>query len=249
MRQSGDTCTALGNTFANYIVLHFLLHGGNPNGSTSLLDSILVEGDDGLVVSSTPLHVGDFNRLGLIVKLLVCRDVSDTQFCKITLADDGSLLRDPVEFFTKFGWTSTAPLGRAQTKLRLLKSKCLSAIADAPGCPISSVFCARLLRRVIPQYLRPYNLLDQYHVHDQFVTELISGDTEWSDSVVEQFFLKYDRKPTTVARELYEHKFGISVREQLAIEESILQDDFSFLSNFEPSVDMQDYCLKYIERY
>jgi hypothetical protein len=236
-------CTALGNTFANYMVLRYWFYLHDPAKLRSLDVPFLVEGDDGLFVTDVHPNPAWFAKLGLIAKIVGADTVEDTDFCHIACACDGSLLRDPVEVFSKFGWTSAAPTGRRVTRNRLLKAKCFSGLYECPSCPILSIYFKTLLEAVLPHKLKSVFVVDAYH-------QVLNTDT----TDVTKFISTHYQEPTQLGRELFERRYGFSISQQLEIERAIAQLDFSFLECLSPrdkgeANDHLDYISKYIEVY
>lgn len=130
-RMSGEMCTSLGNGFTNLMLANFLAteKGGAIVG--------VVEGDDGLFVSTVPLTPADFSSVGFTIKMLVHEDLYRTSFCGLVSSRDMSTMADPRKTLLTFGWTHS-PLRLAGDKvlMELLRAKALSLAYEHPRCPI-----------------------------------------------------------------------------------------------------------------
>lgn len=138
-RMSGDMCTSLGNGFTNLMLMGFFCErvGSSWDG--------FVEGDDGIFgIQGAVPAASDFASLGFEIKLAEIRDPSLGGFCGVVAAGD-QVIRDPVRFFQTFGWTSTSIEGGKRVMMGLLRAKALSALYEAPACPIVSATARRAL--------------------------------------------------------------------------------------------------------
>jgi len=225
-RMSGEMTTALFNAWANYILITYVVEskGGKCEG--------FVEGDDSIFWTDTTLTKEDFQDLGFDVKVIEHTSASEASFCGIISTSDGTLLRDPVRIFNKFGWTTSMIHAGDQVMNELLRAKALSGIYEAGQCPIiGSLFrmALRETRGYTPRFIE-----DGYHN-----TTLIPRD----ESIIEPF------SPSAEARALFAKKFNIGVDTQLLIESFFDThthlDDIQFLIGNDPVV--SDYCSRYID--
>jgi len=132
-RMSGEMATSLGNGFTNDMALRFLCHryGWDP--------VCIVEGDDGLTRVDGPIPtIEDFAKLGLSVKLEVCKDISAASFCGIVFdVDERKNICDPYKVLANFGWTTYFSMNPRLPKLKMfLRCKALSYAYQYPGCPV-----------------------------------------------------------------------------------------------------------------
>lgn len=133
-RMSGEMSTSLGNGFSNLMMMLFVCH---ENGNTEVCG--IVEGDDGLfVMNGTPPTAALFGANGMTIKLAVHERLNEASFCGMVFDEvDSCIVTDPIKFILNFGWTSRQyQKASDHTLLCLLRAKCMSALAQYPGCPI-----------------------------------------------------------------------------------------------------------------
>lgn len=205
-RMSGDMCTSLGNGFTNLMLMKFFCAriGSSFDG--------FVEGDDGVFAINGPLPTKEmFATLGFDIKLAEISSPSLGGFCGVFSAGS-SLVRDPVRFLQDFGWTSTCVDGGEHTMMALLRAKALSALYEAPACPIVSAIAARALE--LTTGVEPRFQLDGYHVAPPKVVPLpqpIDADT----------------------RDLFQVLFGVDAPAQIEIERLVASaTDLSFVAKY-----------------
>lgn len=207
-RMSGDMCTSLGNGFTNLMLFSFFCdrRGANFDG--------FVEGDDGIfAVSGEPPSSSDFSRLGFEIKLAEISSPSLGGFCGIYSAGD-SLIRDPVRFLQTFGWTTTCVDGGPKVMMQLLRAKALSALYEAPACPIVTAVAHRALQ--LTAGFDPRFELDGYH---QPVPDFVPSPAPIG----------------ATTRELFEQLFSVDAATQVAIEERVANsNDLSWLAELMP---------------
>lgn len=152
---SGDMCTSLGNGFTNLMLAKFLAaeQGKELAG--------FVEGDDGLFVTEATLTAEAYQQLGFSIKIVELGDPCKASFCGMVFAESGEIIKDPVKFLSTFGWTHSFINAGAAVMDQLLRAKALSAIYEAPQCPILGQLARCALektRGVIPRFVD-----DGYH--------------------------------------------------------------------------------------
>jgi len=233
-RLSGDMCTSLGNGLTNLLLTLFLvdLHGGSVDG--------FVEGDDGIFSSTVELAPSMYADLGFTIKIVEVEDPCTSvpvvrtgsrfgeslgAFCGI-VSDGSDALRDPRDFLTKFGWTSSFVNARQHIMDQLARAKALSALAETPQCPIVGAIARRVeldTRGVAPRFVS-----DGYHA-------------EPPQEGIDEF------APTMASRDLVSVLYGITVEQQLKAEELIRLGDFNISSLVEPIPDVAHYYARYVE--
>lgn len=214
-RMSGEMCTSLGNSFTNLMVILFLCEecGSSVDG--------FVEGDDGIfvVVGRHPTS-DDYRRLGFTVKLEVHDSVSTASFCGIIMDEDEMVnLVNPIKEILKFGWGNSKYCKASPRKLKeLLHAKSLSLAYQYPGCPVVASLARYGLRVTKGSRL--------------FIGTHVDG---WQRSLLLESFNYYKSHgiPNIAvgpkSRLLVEKKFGVTVADQLAIEQY-----FDSLQTIEP---------------
>jgi len=235
-RMSGDACTSLGNGFTNLMITKFLISikGGHYDG--------YVEGDDGIFFSSVELTSQDYLDLGFTCKIVEHETATRASFCGIVCSDSLQIIRNPRRFVSKFGWTNSFVNAGPKIKSQLLRAKALSAIYEAPSCPIVSVLARQALRKT--RHVLPRFISDGYH----------DACPLRDESSLSPF------APTNATRELFFELYGLSPATQLFLEDCIRNDDLTTVGNVlampvgkdlslghHSSLDMQLYVGNYIE--
>lgn len=199
-RMSGETCTSLGNGITNLILVNFVTHvfGGQ------VVDG-LVEGDDGLYAISGHIPTQqEFREAGCDVKLEQHEDLNTAGFCSMFFVDvDGQriMMRDFREKLVKFGWTTSAlRFGSPEVLLQLLRGSATALACELGSCPVLWIVAREVLSMTVG--MKPIIDNDGFH---------------WYTSAVSL------RAPPIAARMAYERLFNVSVADQLALEQEIVQ--------------------------
>ena len=212
-RMSGDMITSLCNGFSNLMFVKYLCHlkGSDCRG--------VVEGDDGLYyVRGEPPTVTDFEGLGLKIKLAEIQAAEVGSFCGMIFdSDEGSIICDAMKQMAKFGWGSAQyRFSSVRKRMVLLRSKSLSLAYQYQGCPILTSLAKYGLRVTkgirIDKYLENQRNVYQREVFREMPKD--EKDIIWKDVGV-------------ATRELYQRLYGVSVRDQVAIEKYL--DDLDVL--------------------
>lgn len=201
-------------------------------GKESEFDGVF-EGDDGLFVSDVEIKPDHFKRLGFNVKLEVVSDACAASFCGLIFPDSGQIIRDPVRFFEKFGWTSSFIQAGDNIMMELLKAKSMSALCETPNCPLVSAAAWYTLQQT--SAYKPRFIKDGYH-------DTIDPSTTFNKPVIAQD-----------TRVLFAERFGISVDEQISMESRLYKGDFDIANTlFDSCVDkdavfdLADYASRYV---
>lgn len=207
-RMSGDMCISLGNGFTNMMINLFCL---------SLMNiepiDFVVEGDDGLFVvdaDEQSIDLSYFTALGFDLKLVKSSEIGEAGFCS-TFFDTTEMctVAEPMERLLRFGWTHSVAMHARPNKLRgLLRAKALSLAYEFPRCPVLAALARyglRCTKGVVAMFSgsrfeRDYRELD-----------VPSEETEELKALLEQGV-------SPSSRNLVEKLFGVSVLEQLQIE-------------------------------
>ncbi len=206
-RMSGEMCTSLGNGFTNLMVMLFT---AEEVGARNVRGC--VEGDDGLFSMEGNIpRIRDFEELGMIIKLEVHPNVNTASFCGMIFdTKDEIVISDVMSHLTRFGWTKAKYLGARDVVLkRLLRSKALSMLYSYPGCPVLWKL-ARYGLRVTQSEAR----IDLSRYYDSW------WDREQAEMRKKvDFWEVWSRTPSANSRLLVEEKYGLTVPDQLKIEE------------------------------
>lgn len=212
-RKSGEMWTSLANGFSNLMNMMYLCHTKNID-----FDGF-VEGDDGFFgVSKCDIHPEDYRKLGFNIKLEYVTDINDTSFCGIKVSESGKQLVNP-ELLNRVGWTNDKRHFHMNQKHRqeLYKSKvmssyCLSRHTPVVGPILYSIFKTMMNVKQNRKYC------------------------DWWESKFEWTF-----EPPDIdmgCRVTFEKLYGISLREQLELEEYYARNpqdhfdiDFGYVSN------------------
>jgi hypothetical protein len=207
-RMSGEMCTSLGNGFANLMVMLFML---TKKGCRSIKG--IVEGDDGLFTFFGPVPTEqDFSKIGFRLKLEEFDSFSQASFCGMLFdEEDRIILTDAVDAVLKMGWSSRQYIMAGErTRHLLLRSKALSYAHMYWRCPIigaATRAALRLTSDVHENALRRFRSKERISIYE-FEERELNERTELGSSFI----------PMNT-RILYEKLFGVSVADQLRIEE------------------------------
>lgn len=215
-RMSGEMCTSLGNGFTNLMAFWYIAW----KKTGQLYVPIVVEGDDGLsrwTYRAPPPTPDDYAELGMVIKLERHSSISTASFCGIVF-DEKDLLNvtNPLEVLASFGWTTQRYARAKKTKLlSLLRCKALSAAHQYPGCPVVSA-------------LAQYGLRVTKGVDVRSIVESRAFNSWDRDQL--RAAVRDERKircvdPPMRTRLLVEQLYGVSVADQLAVEDYLVHKD------------------------
>lgn len=231
-RMSGEMNTSLGNGFTNLMAMLFVAHlsGVEVKG--------VVEGDDGLfLVQGGKLNPDLFAELGLVIKLEEHTEISKASFCGLIFDEEEmSNVADPRKILLEIGWTTRQyAYSRSSKKLSLLRAKALSLAYQYPGCPIAWKLAERLLYLTRSADVR-------------WLLEARSTDSYARSKLMEVLrSTQVLREPGIRTRLLVQEKFGITVSEQLLVEEELSKiqlEPFTVTLPFEQAT--QENSLRYV---
>lgn len=204
-RLSGEMFTSLGNGFTNLMLVLFLAQrkGIHANG--------VVEGDDGLFALDGRLSVEDWASLGFTVKEIhYYDDPGKAHFCGMIFSDSFEIIRDPVRFFQKFGWTHSNIHAGDPVMRGLLRAKALSVLYETPQCPLIGAAAWRALE--VTRGCKPIFVEDGYHD-----TSKIPRDEKELPAFA----------PQEDTRNLFRDKFGVDEQAQRWAEREIAKGNFA----------------------
>lgn len=219
-RMSGDLWTSLFNGFHNLMTIKFI---ANEKGGKV---KAYVEGDDGIIASTTPYTAEDFKNLGHLVDIKELISPLDGHFCGMKMAHDLTLLKDPRHVFRTFGWTGSFLQAGHTIMDSLLRSKALSLSYEMPQCPVVGELARTALR--LTEGLRTLSPADWKTIPADFAGP--SGEFA----------------PSMMARAAYESKFGVSVETQILVEAAIRAYDMELVAELIPPTNWD---LLYTSRY
>jgi hypothetical protein len=152
-RMSGEMNTSLGNGWTNLMVYLYVskLSGIDPESVR-----IVVEGDDGLSRIDGNLDQSLFSKLGLTVKLVKHKSISEASFCGIVFSPIAlANLTDPSDVVSTIGWLSMQYKDAKGTTLNaILRCKALSLLYQYRGCPVIQDCCIWILQHTANADLR-----------------------------------------------------------------------------------------------
>jgi len=212
-RCSGEMNTSLGNGFSNICLTLFLIwiKLGKPTIDVLLkhYDGI-VEGDDQLAVTDVDLNAQDFAKLGISIKMERRPRPCEASFCGMVFTSSGEIVREPIRFMEKFGWTSSFLASDEGMMDSLLRAKALSTLFETPQCPIVAPLAHRALK--LTRGVNPRFICDGFHE---------KMPDEWQVP---------DYHPTDEVRVMFSSLYGISVASQYEAERAIAKGDMQRLS-------------------
>lgn len=211
-RMSGDMCTSLGNGFTNLMVMSYIC---KEKGWVMPLRGV-VEGDDGLFLVSGEIPTEkDFQNVGFEIKMEKATSIGSAGFCQIFFAEVGHNLVDPIYSILRSGWTYSKLLNCKQSVLnRLTRSKALSLVCECPQNPITGKLALKML-----------SLTNGLEHIDFSVYENAYWANRISLSNVHECIRRAKLGPSLMDRHFVSEKWGISVDEQLILEDYISRID------------------------
>lgn len=216
-RMSGEMCTSLGNGFSNLMIVLFVAHesGVSPDHFAGV-----VEGDDGLFRCKTSangakLNTKLFTDLGLMIKIEEHAVLSEASFCGLVFdVNDQINVTDPREVLANFGWVNARYVKAKRGKLiGLLRCKALSFAHQYPGCPIIDALAHYGLA-----VSRRYKCFASSYAKSRCLSEW--DKQQLLDALADEEKLK-PREPPIATRRLVEKLYGITIEEQIEIEEML----------------------------
>lgn len=205
-RMSGETNTSLGNGFFNLMAFSYACE---VSGATNVRG--VVEGDDGLFSFEGNAPDADlFTDMGLIIKLEYHPDLNSASFCGIIYdPEDKANIVEPLDVLVDTPFTSTYyATAKNETLLLLLRAKAYSLAYQYPRCPILAHYADYLLRMTAD-------------VGDDNLSKLLEGNSMslWDKSTLARAIGSAAKTEVGFnSRNLMYVKFGISVEEQMFIE-------------------------------
>jgi len=213
-RMSGEMDTSLSNGFANLMFMLFMM---DKVGATNVAG--VIEGDDGLFVATgekMPTKQ-DFLDLGLMIKLDVVQNLEHASFCGMVFdLDDRTNVTNPIAELVSFGWT-TARYARSKKSVHmcLLRSKALSLAYQYPACPILSTLAYKVCQLTASYDSRKFLQKQGSHAFNLYEMEIIQKSHDYFEKH------KLLEQPGISTRLLVEKLYGISIQDQLTIENYI----------------------------
>jgi hypothetical protein len=205
-RMSGEMDTSLSNGFANLMLFLFLVseNGGRAVG--------VVEGDDGLFrvsPSSAAPTKDQFAQLGFTIKIGTTKELSEASFCgQVYDMTDLVVVANPLEIIARLGWTSKRYVGsKMTTRLQLLRARGYSLVYQYSGCPLLESLGRRILflTEGIVISRKVFSNLDAWERAKLFAATSMK--------------LPVYKEPGERTRHLVHKLYGISLDEQLVLEE------------------------------
>lgn len=200
-RMSGEMNTSLGNGFANFMIFQFVHH---QLGNTQV-DGVF-EGDDGAgcYVGTDPT-TEMYAELGFTCKIELITEVCEASFCGLIYDEvDQVSIANPIKILLNLGWSNMRYVNcKNKKRKKLLKAKLLSLAYQYPGVPIVQPMARHFLTLFHPRLKADFAIFDRY-----MQTEIIEGCKN----------LPPPAPITPRTRHLMERIFGVSVAEQLELE-------------------------------
>lgn len=208
-RMSGDMNTSLGNGFVNLMVNKFVAHrvGSKIKG--------VVEGDDGLFACYGPMpSAQDYADVGFKITICPMSKIDEGDFCsaKIYELADGSVwtLQDPRRVLLKAGWSFVCPPEATfGMRRQLMNAKSLSIADNNPQCPLLWKYCQKYTGECV--------------YSDNYSRERFGGGNSfWVHTKSDSSIVK---EPTLEMRQIFLEVYGLSVAQQLEMEDYISTHD------------------------
>lgn len=212
-RMSGEMNTSCGNGMMNMLMTFFILED---IGNDIEKCMGVFEGDDGMVGCQVLPTVGDYLNLGARIKIELPIGIHTASFCGNVFDPIAKHnVTNPLGASVCFGWTNASYLqASSDVKSKLLRVKSMSMLSEFPGCPILASL-ARYGIRVTRKTKVTLDFIDRNY-DDSYTRERFFD--------VFDSFNRDERKLTNVkvhpnSRDLVEQLYGISVSQQLAMEQ------------------------------
>ncbi len=207
-RMSGEMDTSLANGFSNLMMFLFACFC---EGTYEHQVHGFVEGDDGIfrVDGKSPTEE-TFLKMGLTIKIGETEHLSEASFCgQVYEVSEGIVVTDIAEVICRFGWTNKKYVrANNKTLMELLRAKGFSLAYQYAGCPILSILGRKILELTEGNEPRQ---------------SIIEGMDAWEKAKYRDA-VKYgvpDKVTGIGTRRLVEKLFGITIHDQLVIEEKI----------------------------
>jgi len=204
-RMSGEMNTSLGNGFTNLMLFLFAME------EFGCVDyDCLVEGDDGIGVYVGPQIPDSFYaQLGFTMKVSYHLTLNTASFCgQIFDFETLTVITDPMKVLLNFSWVNIKYFAMSnKVRMGLIRSKALCLIYQYPGCPILQAFAQRMLT-----------------LSEGFSPVIESTSDSWKMQIVAQAIKNHCpvRLVSMSSRELMQQVFGISILDQVILENYFL---------------------------
>lgn len=211
-RMSGEMDTSLSNGFSNlmWLKFSFFIHGMDPDRIP-----IVVEGDDALCCIFGSIPQRYFDEFGLDLKIEKWENVEHASFCGLVFdSKDRAIVTDIFDAVATFGWTTANYANSSdKTLLSILRCKALSLAYQYKGCPILSVLARKMLLLTVNVDIT--KILENRRFIDAYYFEILQQAIEYiKENALDQ--------PIGInTRNLVEKLYGITIADQLKIEEEI----------------------------
>lgn len=205
-RMSGEMSTSCGNGFANLMLILYIVE--EIMGEKT---SPYCEGDDGVfgTMNKCPDPKWLYQELGIILKMETCENVADASFCgNVFDPTDKFVVTDPIAALVTFGWTTNKYVKAADKRhMELLRSKSLSILYQYRANPILSELGQYGLRVTKGVRARSGEMNEYMREEAKIMMEDMKKNG-----------LPIIEVPANT-RQLVETKYGVTVKDQLAIED------------------------------
>lgn len=236
-RMSGEMNTSLGNGIMNYMLARYM-------GASS--EHLIVEGDDALFCPrpGCTIDVSKAARLGFKLKIERRSSVLVSKFCGLMMSEDGISFTDPRKVLCTFGWSHSALASNVDKAAGLRRAKALSLMYEHPRCPI-----LWMLAKTSEERTRSVDaLMERSYYTDLLVSEMAESKVD--------FIGLNAVGPSTESRLDFSLAYGITIADQLEIEDDIRYSDVGYY--YSPAIarlfegdewaDVHDYSATYISQ-
>lgn len=215
-RMSGDMWTSLANGFSNMMLFLYSFKHTVDSIRTprpEVLMDFIVEGDDGFFAANIPFaerFEKDVSDLGFKIKIVHGTDINDLQFCSTCLGPNNTPVPDFWRSIEKFGWSFDSVIIQnysdrpTKYETKMLYAKALSLNAESQGIPI----------------LQPLSIKIAELTGKPTLKSTIFGFWEKDVLKIDDWVLT-QQPITEEMRRFFAKRFGISVEDQLKLEEYI----------------------------
>jgi len=230
---SGEMDTSLNNGVTNCFLFDFFhFEAGNTQDEMNVDGKIkgVFEGDDGVTnhCSDNPVSGEVYKAAGFTIKMKTSKDIEDTDFCGVVGdADSFACTTDPRSALAGLGWTMSKYVGAKRPRqLELIRARGLSYLHQYRGSPIiqsAAQYCLRITKHIdMRRFIDKDRYMNNYD-REQLLAAIAHYEQMTAVPPVSQGL-----------RRVVESRFGVSVKDQLAIESYL--DSLTKLQYFDSEV-------------
>lgn len=211
-RMSGEMWTSLANGFSNMMMIRYMAH--RLSSQKGFRYDFIVEGDDGLIGTTSKFDLSIVQRLGFRLTLREGSSINDLSFCGMILGPSDRLYCNPERTMIKYGRTMDMRIISRRKSPRFeelldseMYTKALSMSVYGSNNPVINQVIRQSLKNVKHRVVRMESL-------DYWETDILEVQKHWDPQRI--------RELDDMDYQFAEEAFGITSSELHAIEDEIL---------------------------